>query len=1218
MAFSNVNIGSYPDDGTGDPLRVAFNVINNNFANITNGSVTVNAPVKSVAGRTGNVTLTITDISGAASYAYVAAGVTSANAYTDSQIAIVNANIATLSANLTASITANVIANINLAGTNANIAAANVAIAQLQANDVSQNSSISSLNSSVVTIQNSNNANSANITLLQSGATATNSAIVTANTAMKSYVDANAISQLSQITGANAAIVTANTAMKSYVDTQDSAITSAWQANTGGIYNTVTGITANVLAINVTVATHTTNISSLQSNSVTQFTWLNNLTVTTGATTNSVVSLQNNQSNDEANIATLQSGIIATNSAIVTANTAMKNYVDANAVAQLSRINGSNAAIVTANTAMQGYVDAVTTAWTANAATQSILINTINANIVAINLAVATHTTNISSLQSNSVTQFTWLNNLTASVNSISTTLTTEQNTLSAVVANVTTGYINIAGNITGGNLISTHNVVTTGNVIASEFYYTNGSPVSAVTGDIAFVNSNMQSISSNTITINDNFNVSGNIYAGLSSSIHNFVGNVVFGPATNLVESADSIITIIPGGNVPSASNNSVHLQSFDGKNSIFGADTYATGVNYYSSMVLRRARGTSNSPTALVSGDIIASVSAKGYGDTGFTNTAPANMVFQAAENLTDTANGTNILFNIVKTNTTVQITSLKLDASGNVVVPATTISANISTGALVVKGGVGIAGNLNIGGNIISNSYLFANGVSIFTTIAGSIGTYSNTNAAAYLSSNTVTTINTTGNITTSGNLVTNFITTAAGSGANLIIDPDGNADVIINAANVWLNAGHLRSTASTFLLANIYPTTAYMFGNATAIYMGAGAVNLSVGNGSGNITVGNVLTNNHLYANGVSILTGVTYNYSNSNVSSYLTVNPQSGTYSNSNVSSYLTVNPQSGTYSNANIVANLANYVTNIVSTANITAGNLLGTHYGNVIGATATHTGNVTINGFVSMTGNLGVDGGQVTMYDSILDLHTYANTAAWASDDGKDIGLRMHYFNGVDSLAFLGLENSTRSLQFLINATETNSNVTGTFGNAQLGSLFLSNTTVSTGATPTTSGALYVAGGAGIAGNLAVAGNLNVTANTYHTGTTTTIGNVYQQGSYYETYSNVSNTGGNLTLNFVNGAIYYATLTTNVTVNVTNISNTAFTTTGFTVIIDQGSTPYRIANIQFAGGTVSNIKWAGATVPTGTASNTDVISISLINLNNGLYRILGQQSSYA
>lgn len=64
MAFSNVNIGSNPDDGTGDPLRTAFNTINNNFANIANGNITVNAPVLSVAGRTGNITLTINDIIG--------------------------------------------------------------------------------------------------------------------------------------------------------------------------------------------------------------------------------------------------------------------------------------------------------------------------------------------------------------------------------------------------------------------------------------------------------------------------------------------------------------------------------------------------------------------------------------------------------------------------------------------------------------------------------------------------------------------------------------------------------------------------------------------------------------------------------------------------------------------------------------------------------------------------------------------------------------------------------------------------------------------------------------------------------------------------------------------------------------------------------------------------------------------------------------------------
>ena len=37
MSFANVNIGAYPSDSTGDPLRVAFNKINQNFADIAAG-----------------------------------------------------------------------------------------------------------------------------------------------------------------------------------------------------------------------------------------------------------------------------------------------------------------------------------------------------------------------------------------------------------------------------------------------------------------------------------------------------------------------------------------------------------------------------------------------------------------------------------------------------------------------------------------------------------------------------------------------------------------------------------------------------------------------------------------------------------------------------------------------------------------------------------------------------------------------------------------------------------------------------------------------------------------------------------------------------------------------------------------------------------------------------------------------------------------------------
>ena len=76
MSFANVNIGTTAGDGTGDPLRVAFNTINQNFANIAAGQITVNAPVLTVAGRTGNVVLTAGDVAGAMTIANLQAQLT--------------------------------------------------------------------------------------------------------------------------------------------------------------------------------------------------------------------------------------------------------------------------------------------------------------------------------------------------------------------------------------------------------------------------------------------------------------------------------------------------------------------------------------------------------------------------------------------------------------------------------------------------------------------------------------------------------------------------------------------------------------------------------------------------------------------------------------------------------------------------------------------------------------------------------------------------------------------------------------------------------------------------------------------------------------------------------------------------------------------------------------------------------------------------------------
>jgi hypothetical protein len=137
-------------------------------------------------------------------------------------------------------------------------------------------------------------------------------------------------------------------------------------------------------------------------------------------------------------------------------------------------------------------------------------------------------------------------------------------------------------------------------------------------------------------------------------------------------------------------------------------------------------------------------------------------------------------------------------------------------------------------------------------------------------------------------------------------------------------------------------------------------------------------------------------------------------------------------------------------------------------------------------------------------------------------------------------------------------------------------------------------------------AGGVGIGGNLNVS------------GNITQQSAYYETYANVTNSGGNLTCNFVNGTTFYATLTANVTVNFVNVVATAGRVTGATIIVDQGATAYSVANIQINSGGVQTVKWAGGTTNTGTASNTDVMSFSLISLDGTSWRILGQIANYA
>jgi hypothetical protein len=174
-------------------------------------------------------------------------------------------------------------------------------------------------------------------------------------------------------------------------------------------------------------------------------------------------------------------------------------------------------------------------------------------------------------------------------------------------------------------------------------------------------------------------------------------------------------------------------------------------------------------------------------------------------------------------------------------------------------------------------------------------------------------------------------------------------------------------------------------------------------------------------------------------------------------------------------------------------------------------GADTAVQGNLTVVGNLTVQGNtLTIGSNNLSVVDSIVDIHTFANLAPLISDDGRDIGLRLHYYKGADVHAFLGWENDTQTLIYLQNSTESSSNVTGTYGNVQFGSLLLSNTTA---ATSTTTGAFQVRGGAGINGELWLLNTGDVSANigAYQTYANANVVAIQADLGAYQTYANAN-----------------------------------------------------------------------------------------------------------
>ena len=128
-------------------------------------------------------------------------------------------------------------------------------------------------------------------------------------------------------------------------------------------------------------------------------------------------------------------------------------------------------------------------------------------------------------------------------------------------------------------------------------------------------------------------------------------------------------------------------------------------------------------------------------------------------------------------------------------------------------------------------------------------------------------------------------------------------------------------------------------------------------------------------------------------------------------------------------------------------------------------------TGNLVVAGNVTTVGS-----SDLTIEDSIINLHSFANLAPLTQNDGKDIGVKMHFYDTTDSHAFLGRVNSSAFLEYFARGSEGVGNVfTGThYGTVKAGEFVAANNTPSTS---TATGAVVVTGGVGIGAGLYVNG---------------------------------------------------------------------------------------------------------------------------------------------
>ena len=283
-------------------------------------------------------------------------------------------------------------------------------------------------------------------------------------------------------------------------------------------------------------------------------------------------------------------------------------------------------------------------------------------------------------------------------------------------------------------------------------------------------------------------------------------------------------------------------------------------------------------------------------------------------------------------------------------------------------------------------------------------------------------------------------------------------------------------------------------------------------------------------------------------------------------------------------------------------------GNIARTVSANTLGALSLSAGGV-VSGSVTFSGPVVFSGTATyvlstqTFYtDNIINLHVPPTgvDGQWTFDDGKDVGLRFHYYrNSTDTNAALVLGNQSKFLEWYSSGAEGTSTFVGSsYGIFRTGGIRLVGGQANTENTNT--GDLQVSGGVGIAGSMFVGGLIigRITTSTNLAGGTA--GQLVYQTSPGVTEFAGPGTAGQLLVSAGTGAPTY--------------TNTGSIYVGRAVDADKWATP---RTITFTGDTTGTFTIDGSANVSNVNLTIQPDSVSLGTDTTGIYVAAGATSGF-